>query len=138
MTAKEYLQELRSLRNDLRITKTMADNCHIDYNPMRGMDYSASKVQSSPKNSMEEAAWRMLEDREKYMKKVQSLCEEINERLLMIRFMSKPIYTEILYKHYWEYKGLKEIAKESGYEPGTVSNMHNEALAELNAKLVKK
>lgn len=112
MTAKEYLNELSKLRCDLKIDRTLLQNISIDHNTIHGIDYAADKVQTSPKNALEEAAWKMLEQKEKLQKEILHLEAEINRRLSMIKNMSSYIYSEMLYKKFWEGKEGKQIAAE--------------------------
>lgn len=131
ISAKQYLSEIRRLRHNLKITQSMVDNCHINYNPMHAIDYSGDKVQSSPKNSLEDAAWKMLQASESAIAEQNRLATEINKRLGMIKSMKTVAYSEILYKHYYEYKPLDAISEEMGYGLGTITTYHGKALDEF-------
>lgn len=134
MTAKEYLTEIQSLKEDIRISRKIVENFHISYSSMHGIDYSGSKVQSSPKNSLEEAAWRMLEQHDSAVKHLWWATSEMAQRLSMIRSLSKPIYCQILYMRYYDGMEFQAIADKVKKEPGTVGNLHGEALKEFGAK----
>lgn len=138
MTAKKYLDEIRGLKNRLNIYKAIADNYHIDYESMVGIDYSRDRVQTSPKNTLELAAWKMLEQEEKAMKEVSHINAELNKRLRMIAEIDKPTYSQVLFMRFYQCKEPDQIAKEIGKKRGTVLNLQKEAIDAFDEKYFKK
>lgn len=135
MTAKQYLSEIKKMRHDLEILRREAKDYHISFESIRGIDYSASKVQTSPKNNMEEAAWAMLQRHENVIKEIGRLTEEINRRLETIREMSRTEYSQILLKRYDEYESFEQIAVELHYNYNYTCTLHGEALQEIEKRL---
>lgn len=135
MTAKQYLSEIKKMRHDLVILRHEAEDYHISYESMRGIDYSASKVQTTPKNGIEEAAWEMLQRHETVIKEIGRLTKEINHRLEIIRNMSRTEYSQILLKRYDEYKTFEQIAVELHYNYNYTCTLHGEALQEISKRL---
>lgn len=134
MTAKQYLSEIRWLRENIKISKKIVENFHLSYSSMHGIDYSADKVQSSPKNTLEEAGWKMLEDHEEAVQQLARATSELNHRLDMIRGLSNPIYCEVLYLRFYVNLDINTVALRIQKKPGTAANLQSEALAEFEKK----
>lgn len=134
MNAREYLSEIRHIKNELRICRTQAKNCHISYSSLTGIDYSRDIVQSSPRNALEEAAWRMLEQEQGIAKELQELTTDLNHRLQLIKNLDDGRFSDILFKIYYENKNLKRISNESGYKIGYIKNLHADALKAFESK----
>lgn len=132
--AKEYLSGIKYKRRQLdRLKKRRAD-LHLDVS-FGGIDYSADRVQSTPKNKMEEAMVK-LSDRMEYLdRKIVELSVEIDDRLSSIEGIDNGNYRDILYKRYAEYKSFEQISIELGYVYNYTCNLHGEALKELTQHL---
>ena len=57
--AKEYLKEIREKRQQIERLKERREALHLDVS-FGSIDYSADRIQNSPKNKLEEAAERPL------------------------------------------------------------------------------
>lgn len=132
--AKEYLSGIKYKRRQLdRLKKRRAD-LHLDVS-FGGIDYSADRVQATPKNKMEEAMVK-LSDRMEYLdRKIVELSVEIDDRLSSIEGIDNGNYRDILYKRYAEYKSFEQISIELGYVYNYTCNLHGEALKELTQHL---
>lgn len=132
--AKEYLSGIKYKRRQLdRLKKRRAD-LHLDVS-FGGIDYSADRVQATPKNKMEEAMVK-LSDRMEYLdRKIAELSVEIDDRLSSIEGIDNGNYRDVLYKRYAEYKSFEQISVEMGYVYNYTCNLHGEALKELSQHL---
>lgn len=137
MTAKDYLIEIHTMKERLKISRKILENCSIDYNSVHAIDYSADKVQTSPKNALEEAAWKMIDRQNKALEDVFRLSGEINKRLAEINSLSEPIYIEILYQRYYEGVSLYDIAEKMDKSKKTINNLHGKALLEFQKKYLQ-
>lgn len=133
MTAKDYLAEICEMKAELRNCREQAKNCHISYSSLTGIDYSKDRIQSSPRNALEEAAWKMLQEEEDVAHDIERLTCEINKRLRLINKVTPTKYADFLYRYYYENKNLKRIASETGYKIGYLKNLHTEALKAFEA-----
>lgn len=129
--ARNYLYEIRDIRHELKICRTQVNECHISYTSLRGIDYSKDNVQSSPKNGLEEAAWRMLEKEEYYANQIVRLTEELNEHLSAIRHVKPKKFADLLYLSFYECKDVDEIASENDFKIGYVKKLRSQAIKAL-------
>lgn len=126
--AKDYLYEIRDIRRELRICRAQASECHISYSSLRAIDYSKDNVQSSPKNALEEAAWRMLEEEERYTKRITDLTLSLNEHLSAIRQVKPKKYADLLYLTFYENKDYETIATENDMKISYIKKMRSQAV----------
>lgn len=134
MNAKEYLSEIKVKRGQLERFKKRRRELHLDVS-FGGIDYAADRVQTTPKNKMEEAAVK-LSGRLAYLdRKIMELGIEIDDRINNIEAISDGNYREVLFKHYSEYKSFEQISVEMGYAYNYICNLHGEALRDLSKLL---
>ncbi len=134
INAKDYLNGIKYKRRQLERYKNRRAALHLDV-AFGGIDYSADRIQTTPKNKMEEAMVRLSERMEYLDNKIAELSIEIDDRLNNIESLTNGTYRDILFKRYAEYKSLEQISVEMGYVYNYTCNLHGEALKELSQLL---
>lgn len=129
--AKTYLKEIREKRQHIERLKERRAALHLDVS-FGGMDYSADRIQNSPKNKLEEAAVKLYERIERIDKTIARLSVEIDDRIESIEALQNDNYREILFKRYVEGKSFEEISVEMKYVYNYTCNLHGEALKKLS------
>lgn len=134
MNAKEYLSEIKSKSRQLERLKERRKNLHLDVT-FGAINYDADRVQTTPKNKLEEAMVK-LSDRIEYLdRKIAEISVEIDDRINSIESIKNSNYRDVLFKHYAEYKSFEQISVEMGYVYNYTCNLHGEALKELSEHL---
>lgn len=131
MTAKEYLRSIRHYRTRLNHTKKQKEELKLNLSAITGIDYTRDKIQVSPKNTMEEAGWRLAGQIAVLNREIEFLTMEINARLTAIRALESP-YSDVLMLRYSEYLSWEEIADKMGYTVNYVmGELHGKALQKI-------
>lgn len=134
MNAKEYLSEIKSKSRQLERLKERRKNLHLDVS-FGTINYDADRVQTTPKNKLEEAMVK-LSDRIEYLdRKIAEISVEIDDRINSIELVDNVAYRDVLFKYYAEYKSFEQISVEMGYAYNYTCNLHGEALKELSKHL---
>lgn len=134
MTAKEYLSEIKGKSRQLERLKERRKNLHLDVS-FGAINYDADRVQTTPKNKLEEAMVK-LSDRIEYLdRKIAEISVEIDDRINSIELVGNVAYRDVLFKYYAEYKSFEQISVEMGYAYNYTCNLHGEALKELSKHL---
>ena len=127
VTPKEYLRQLRVFsikiqqkKDELESLKAAAENVTASIDNER--------VQTSPKDRMPEDISRIVDLESEIYKDIQELLILKNKIINEIQELSNPVYIEILYKRYVEYKSLEEISVELSYSYIHVKRLHGYAL----------
>lgn len=136
MTAKRYLEKLSYYKEKRQALRNKRGELRIDI-AARGIDYAADRVQSTPKNQMEEEGWRLLEKLQEVDSEIAWLTEEIDKRHDMIMKVSQEARMRVLYQRYYIGRALKEIAGEIGYSYDYVRRLNSEGLKEVEDMLKK-
>jgi hypothetical protein len=130
MTAKEYLSRLHLI--DVCINQKIRELDDLRASTLRvgGVDYSGFKVVTSPKS---EAAFARNVERavlldEEINREIDEFAEEKHRIINEIHQLSNPLYVELLYKRYVEFKRLEVIAVDMNYTYEYVRKMHGRAL----------
>lgn len=131
---KLYLKEIRTKRQYLKRLQDRRSNLHLQVS-FGGIDYSADRIQSSPKNKLEEAAVKLSERMESLDNKIAEISLEIDDRIGSIERLSNDTHRILLFKRYVEYKTFEEISVEMGYVYNYTCNLHGDALSELSKVL---
>lgn len=131
---KDYLKDIKSKRQYLQRLKERRASLHLDVS-FGGIDYSADRVQSTPKNKLEEAMIQLSERIEELDEKIAKVSIEIDNRISSIEKLSDEVYRNILFKRYAEDKTLEQISVEMGYAYNYTCNIHGDALRELSKVL---
>ena len=131
---KEYLREIKVKRHYLTRLKERRASLHLDVS-FGGIDYSADRIQSTPKNKMEEAMVRLSERMEKLDNTIAKISVEIDDRISSIETLCNDTHRDLLFKRYVEDKSFEQISIEMGYVYNYTCNLHGEALKELSKVL---
>ena len=75
---KDYLREIRNKRNYLQRLKERRAALHLDVS-FGGIDYSADRIQTTPKNKLEEAMIRLSERIERIDNTIAEVGVEIDD-----------------------------------------------------------
>ena len=134
MTAKEYLSEIKYKNRQLERLKERRKNLHLDVS-FGAINYDADRVQSTPKNKLEEAMVKLSDRIESLDRQIAEISVEIDDRINSIESLHNGTYRDILFKHYAEYKSFEQISIEMGYVYNYTCNLHGEALKELSQHL---
>ena len=133
MTAKEYLNQAQNL--EIKINQIQSE---IDLLRKTATDIGSglsSEIKVS-KSSFDNASYTYkidgAADLEKELKtQKELLLIKRNEIVNAIHKLDNPLYIDILFKRYIEYKSFKRIAKELNYDYGYVRKLHQKALKRL-------
>ena len=128
---KTYLKEIREKQQQIERLKKRRTALHLDVS-FGALDYSADRIQNSPKNKLEEAAVKLIERIEEIDKTIARLSVEIDDRIENIEALQNDNYREILFKRYVEGKSFEEISVEMKYVYNYTCNLHGEALKEIS------
>lgn len=131
---KVYMREIKIKRQYLQRLKDRRANLHLQVS-FGGIDYSADRIQTTPKNKLEEAAVRLSERMADLDEKIAKISLEIDDRIGSIEKLSNDTHRNILFKRYVEDKSFEEISVEMGYVYNYTCNLHGDALSELSKLL---
>lgn len=134
MDVKKYLKEIKYKRQYLQRLRDRRSSLHLDVS-FGGMDYSADRIQTTPKNKIEEAMVRLSERMEELDNDIAEVSIEIDDRIKSIEKLSNDTHRNILFKRYVEDKTFEEISVELGYVYNYTCNLHGDALSELSKVL---
>ena len=137
--AKTYLREIKIKRQYLERLKARRASLHLDVS-FGGIDYSADKVQTTPRNKLEDAMIKLSERLAYLDRKIAEVSIEIDDRLKAIESIDdgtdqRGMYRAILFKHYAECKSFEEISVEMEYSYNYTCNVHGDALSVLTKVL---
>lgn len=131
---KEYLKEIKFKRQYLERLKERRASLHLDVS-FGGIDYSADRIQNSPKNKLEEAMIRLSDRLEKIDNSIAQVSVEIDDRIGCIERLNNSTHRDLLFKRYVEDETFEQISIELGYVYNYTCNLHGEALKELSKLL---
>lgn len=134
INAKQYLRDIKHMRRRLDRLRQRRAHLHLDVS-FGGIDYSADRVQSTPKNKLEEAMVRLSERMEALDNDIATLSIDIDDRISSIEKLNNDTHKSVLYKRYVENKTFEEISVEMGYVYNYTCNLHGDALSELSKLL---
>ena len=128
--AKTYLKEIRENQQQIERLKKRRAALHLDVS-FGALNYSADRIQNSPKNKLEEAAVKLMERIERIDNAIAHLSVEIDDRIESIESLPNEAHRDILFKRYVNGKSFEEISVEMQYAYNYTCNLHGEALKEL-------
>lgn len=134
--AKTYLKEIREKRQHIERLKERRRNMHLNVS-FGSTDYSADRIQNSPKNKLEEAAVKLFERLEQIDRTIARLSVEVDDRIDSIENLPSEKHRNMLFKRYVEGKSFEEISVEMKYAYTYTCSLHGEALGELQKHLNK-
>ena len=131
---KEYLKEIKYKQQYLQRLRKRRASLHLDVS-FGGIDYSADRIQSTPKNKLEEAMVKLSDRLERIDNNIAKVSIEIDDRISSIEKLSNDTSQSILFKRYVEDNSFEEISVEMGYVYNYTCNLHGDALSELSKVL---
>ncbi len=131
---KEYLKEIKYKQRYLGRLQKRRNALHLDVS-FGTIDYSVDRIQSTPRNKLEEAAVRLSERLERIDNDIRKVSVEIDDRIGSIEMLSSDIYKSILYKRYVEDKSFEQISTDLQYTYNYTCALHGNALIELSKVL---
>jgi len=134
MDVKQYMREIHIKRQYLQRLKDRRANLHLEVS-FGGIDYSADRIQNSPKNKLEEAAVRLSDRMEHLDNEIAKVSVEIDDRIGSIEKLNNDKHRDVLFKRYVEGKSFEQISVEMGYVYNYTCNLHGDALNELSKVL---
>lgn len=91
----------------------------------------SERVQTTPRDRLSEEITRIVDLEEEINSDLGALLMFRNKIINEIQSMDNPIYINILYKRYVQYKSLEEIAVEMNYSYRQILRLHGLALQEF-------
>ena len=134
MTAKEYLQQLDTLRDEIESTNLALEKIFTEASGIKAIKYDKDRVQVSPSNHAENFMVKLAELGDEYAQMQIKYKLERDKRIAMINGLSNPIHVRILRKRYIDGKTFEEIAVALHYTYRHVTRLHGSALQEFSAK----
>jgi len=129
MTAKEYLNQLRRLKQKQRRVDEEIQTLGAALSSAGAIRYDKLNVQTSPENRMEAGIVRLSELRQKLV----DLKIEYYDLYVVIIYQVNELdaiglYKDILFMRYFEGKPFRKIADELHYDTKYIANCHGRAL----------
>lgn len=129
---KEYLNQVRKADNKIKSLINEVDNLNSQKYSLASPSFK-EKIGSNPDNkaAFEKVIWKCDE---KVAKLAAAQIEAIDLRSKIyheIYSIDNAIYTDILYKRYFEYKRWEQIAVDTNYSIDNVHKLHGKALFKL-------
>lgn len=134
MTAKEYLLQLDTLRDEIESTNLALEKIFTEASGIKAITYDKDRVQVSPSNHAENFMVKLAELGDEYAQMQMKYKLERDKRIAMINGLSNPIHVRILRKRYIDGKTFEEIAVALHYTYRHVTRLHGSALQEFSAK----
>lgn len=134
MTAKEYLLQLDTLRDEIESTNLALEKIFTEASGIKAITYDKDKVQVSPSNHAENFMVRLAELGDEYARMQMSYKLERDKRIAMINGLPKKEHRKVLRKRYVDGKTFEEIAVALHYTYRHVTRLHGSALQEFGAK----
>lgn len=128
MTAKEYLQEIRRLRNRCDNLRRQHDELWEQALAIGAIRYDKDKIQVSPENQLEKQVLRLFKLREKYLRAVARYQAEIVKREAEVARLENWEYEQVLRLRYFQFLQFSEIASEMRMSESHVKRLHGAAL----------
>ena len=126
-TPKEYLRQLKTAsikieqkEDELERLKAAAESISANN--------ESERVQTTPRDRISEDVARIADLKEEINRDIGELLILRNKIINEIQSLDNPVYIDILYKRYVEYKTLEEIAVEMSYTYVHTRRLHGLAL----------
>ena len=137
MTAKEYLNQLSHLKNNIESRIAQLTELRGLVSVVKGIAYDFDRVQTSPSGGMPASVDRLVDlemkleqDVIRYMTLKAEIVEQINS-------LDNAIYSRVLLKRYLQDKSLFTISEEMGYSYSRIKFLHGYALQAFANKFLK-
>lgn len=131
MTGKEYMEQIRQVRREIRLLEEQILRDTIYASNVKAIRYDVDRVQTSPEGDrMAEIISGIVGAEDKLYKKIMHLMrkeEEARAYLLQLREEQE----RVLVMHYFDDLKWDDVAEQSGYSLSRVYEIKNQALNEL-------
>ena len=135
MRAKEYLSQIQlaDIKIGERITELnqMRERLSI----LQGIDYAKDHIQASPESGNRQV--EEIVDCEADIRRMISEETNLKHRIIgEIQMLDNPIYVDLLFRRYIEFRSFERIACDMGYVYNYVCNLHGKALEAFENKVL--
>lgn len=129
MTAEQYLQQIQILDVQIQQDMEQLDELKNRAKGVTAIRYDKDKVQTSPSDRLCSDVCSIVTLDDRITNEIDKLCDAKQRIIRQIRGLRDPVYIQILYKVYVQYKTLKTAGLEIGISYTTVLQKHRDALA---------
>lgn len=136
-TPKEYLRQLRTAEIKIEQKEEELERLKSSLESIStGTD--SERVQTTPRDKVSEDVPQMVDLKREIESDIKELLILKNKIINEIQSMDNPVYINILYKRYVQYKSLEEIAVEMSYVYVHTRRLHGLALQAFRARYPQK
>ena len=129
-TPKEYLRQLRTAEIKIEQKEEELERLKSSLESIStGTD--GERVQTTPRAKVSEDVPQMVDLKREIESDIKELLILKNKIINEIQSMDNPVYINILYKRYVQYKSLEEIEVEMSYSYHWIKHLHGIALQEF-------
>ena len=130
-TPKEYLRQLRTAEIKIEQKEEELERLKSSLESIStGTD--SERVQTTPRDRLSEEITRIVDLEKEINSDLGALLMLRNKIINEIHSMDNPVYMDILYKRYVQYKSLEEIAVEMSYSYVHIRRLHGYALIQFS------
>lgn len=143
MNAKEYLNGVRQMRIHCRMLYDRRNELYAQAQGMKAIAYDADRVQTSPRNSMEELIVTLEEMGDEYASEIRECVKATRTASRQIRRMKNQAYADVLRLRYMvddecgRQMSIERIACEMCKSYEWVRHIHGNALREFERLYLK-
>ena len=137
MTIQEInkvLQEVRQAKTEVDLLLRQIEEMKEEAEAIRAINYDGIRVQSSPKNHLEETIIRIEERSEKLAAKIDAEQEKLYAASRLISLCEKPETREVLTRRYIWQQRLYTIAHQMNYSERYIYKLSHDGKAEISEK----
>ena len=134
-TPKEYLRQLRTAEIKIEQKEEELERLKSSLESISaGTD--SERVQTTPRDRLSEEVTHIVDLEEEINEDLGAMLMLRNKIINEIQSMDNPVYINILYKRYVQYKSLEEIAVEMNYSYTRLRHLHGRALQGFKKKYI--
>ena len=134
-TPKEYLRQLRTAEIKIEQKEEELERLKSSLESISaGTD--SERVQTTPRDRLSEEITRIVDLEKEINSDLGAMLMLRNKIINEIQSMDNPVYIDILYKRYVQYKSLEEIAVEMSYSYTRLRHLHGRALQGFKKKYI--
>ena len=134
-TPKENLRQLRTAEIKIEQKEEELERLKSSLESIStGTD--SERVQTTPRDKVSEDVPQMVDLKREIESDIKALLILKNKIINEIQSMDNPVYINILYKRYVQYKSLEEIAVEMSYSYTRLRHLHGRALQGFKKKYI--
>ena len=136
LTVKEYLWQIRRMDIAIQLLRRELDELRNGMDAIGGIDYAHDRVQTSAQGDAPyvRSIEHILEVEKELESKIKMQYRTRSQIVSQICSLKNPIYADILYRRYIQYKkykNLESIADDMGYSVDHMRHLHGCALREF-------